>query len=130
MLDKDRIFRHFRTMSGLDSPAATPFRALCDSAGLYIFGRLREGAETDRHMDRLCFAAAALAYADWLEIGGGSTGAQEIRIGDIALREGSSGRRALDSAAKRDHFLAGIADLLAPPFVLAGMPGQAGEGER
>jgi len=129
MLDKDRVFRHFRTMCGLDSAGTGPYRALCDAAAQYILNRLRDDVQLDRNMDRLCFAAAALAYGDWLEVGGSLASAQDIRVGDITLRESGGGGRgaAAGGSALREHFLAGVADLLSPPFVLAGMPGQPEE---
>jgi len=119
MLDNDRIFTHFLRMSGLAEETARPLRPLCDAAGQYLAGRLREGVSLGGNMDRLCLAAAALAYGDWLELGGGAIGAQEVRVGEITLREGGAGA-APRGGGMREHFLAGVADLLAPRAVLAG----------
>lgn len=129
MLDKDRVFSHFVTMTGLGEQAAGSFRVLCEAAGRYLAGRLREGALAPENMDRLCLAAGALAYGDWLELGGNLAQTQEVRVGEITLREG--GARAAPSASKlREHFLAGVADLLAPRFVLGQISQQAGESPR
>ena len=121
MLDKDRVFTHFLTMTGLDAAEAGAFRPLSDAAAQYLLTRLREGVAPGKNLDRLCLAAAALAYGDWLELGGSLCSAQELRVGDIALRE-SSGNRAPRGASMREHFLAGVADLLAPRFVMAQVP--------
>ena len=128
MLDKDRIFAHFRTMSGLDEAGAVPYRSLCDSAAQYVFNRLRPDVQLDRNMDRLCVAGAALAYGDWLELGGALSAGQELRVGDITLRE-NSGSAPARGALMREHFLAGVADLLTTRFVLAGIGGEAQAGE-
>ena len=122
MLDIDRVFTHFTTMSGLDEGGAAPYRALCDGAARYIFSSLREDVHLAGQMDRLCLAAAALAYGDWIELGGSLSAAEEMRVGEITLRE-SRGNAPPRGGALREHFLAGIADLLAPRFVLAGVPG-------
>jgi len=127
MLENDRIFTHFLRMSGLSEDGARPFRPLCDAAGQYLAGRLREGVSLSGNMDRLCIAAAALAYGDWLELGGGAPGAQEVRVGEITLREGGAGA-APRGGGMREHFLAGVADLLAPRAVLSST--QAPERER
>ena len=125
MLDKDRIFAHFRTMSGLDEDAASPYRPLCQAAGQYVLTRLRSGVQLDRNMDRLCLAAAALAYGDWLELGGSRSSDQEFRVGEVVVRERSGGSTPRGGGL-REHFLAGVAELLEPRFVIAGM----GEGAR
>jgi len=119
LLDKDRIFTHFKNMCGLDEAAARPLRPLCDVAAQYLVTRLRPEIRLDANMDRLCIAAAALACGDWLELGGSLSPAQELRVGDITLRE-SSGGSAPRGSALREHFLTGISDLLEPRFVIAG----------
>ena len=128
MLDKDRIFAHFRTMSGLETDAASPYRPLCSAAGQYVLARLRPDVQLDRNMDHLCLAAAALAYGDWLELGGSRSSDQELRVGDITMRERSGGS-ASRGGGLREHFLAGVAELLEPPFVISGMGGSARPGE-
>ena len=115
MLDKDRIFMQFLTMSGLEEAKAHAYRPLCEGAGQYLIARLRGGAQIESNMERLCMTAAALAYGDWLEIGGSLSTAQEIRVGDITLRE-REGVSAPRGRALREHFLAGISDLLEPSF--------------
>ena len=126
MLENDRIFTHFLGMTGLDKETAKAFRPLCDAAGRYLAGRLREGVPLGGNMDRLCLAAAALAYGDWLELGGSALRAQEVRVGEITLRESSAGA-APRGVGLREHFLAGVADLLAPRVVLASTGQAAGE---
>ena len=130
MLEKDRIFTHFLRLSGLSEDSAGALRPLCDAAGQYLAGRLRAGVSLGGNMDRLCLAAAALAYGDWLELGGGALGPQEVRVGEITLREGGSGSSAR-GAGMREHFLAGVADLITPRVVLAHTgdepPGEGGQ---
>jgi len=118
MLDKDRIFTHFKTMCGLEAAQAQPLRPLCDIAAQYLLIWLRENIRLNQNMERLCVAAAALACGDWLELGGSISQGQELRVGDISLRE-SSGSSAPRGSALREHFLAGISDLLEPRFVIA-----------
>ena len=129
MLDKDRIFTHFVRLSGLDEAGAGAFRALCDAAGQYLAGRLLDGVSVAGNMDRLCLAAAALAYGDWLEFGGGAAGSQEVRVGEITLREGGAGA-APRGGGMREHFLAGVADLLAPRTVVMSTEAPEPEGKQ
>ncbi|MCL2857693.1 MAG: hypothetical protein FWE19_08270 [Oscillospiraceae bacterium] len=126
MLDSDRIFMHFLSMSGTSVAGAGSLRALCDAAGQHLVGRLRGGVSVTENMDRLTLAAAALAYGDWLELGGDTAGTQEVRVGEITLREG--GGAAPRGSGIREHFLAGVADLLALPAVVIGTPEPEREG--
>lgn len=113
MLDQDRTFTHFKTMSGLGEEEAGGLRPFCDAAAGQVGGRLRPGVDLGRNMDRLCIAAATLAYCDWLEFGGALSTAEEIRVGDITLRE-RSGASARRGGELRRRCLEGIADLLEP----------------
>ena len=113
MLENDRIFTHFLAMSGLPEEDAEAFRPMCDAAGQQVLSRLRDGVSLSANMDRLCLAAAALALDDWLRLGGGALRAQEVRVGEITLREGGAGL-AGRGADLREHFLSGVADLLKP----------------
>ena len=126
MLENDRIFTHFLAMSGLEEQDAQALRPLCDAAGIQIVSRLRESISPGRHMDRLCLAAAAIALSDWLELGGGAMRAQEVRVGEITLREGGAGALSRSSDL-RERFLAGVADLLVPSVVLSCTGGQPEE---
>lgn len=112
MLDGDRVFTHFLQISGLEEGAAEDLRAVCDIAGQYLYGRLRAGVNLAANMDRLCLAAAALAFGDYLEFGGARHSGQEVRIGDVTMRE--SGGASPAAGRMREHFLAGVADLIAP----------------
>ena len=128
MLENDRIFMHFLAMSGLPGEDAQTLRPMCDAAGQQIFGRLRDGVSLGGNMDRLCLAAAALALDDWLRLGGGALRAQEVRVGEITLREGGAGATGR-GADLREHFLSGVADLLKPnvAFTSTGpAPGESG----
>jgi len=128
MLENDRIFTHFLAMSGLTEEDAGTLRPLCDAAGQQIIGRLRDGVSLAGNMDRLCLAAAALAVDDWLRLGGGALRAQEVRVGEITLREGGVGTsRGVDL---REHFLAGVADLLTPNVVLTSVGALPGEADQ
>ena len=125
MLDQDRVFAHFKTMSGLDGREAEPFRPFCEAAAGLIASRLRQGLNVGRHMDRLCLAAGAIAYSDWLPLGGSFSSANEIRVGEITLRE-QSGGPSPQGALLRERLFEDIADLLAPLPVLTAIRGEEG----
>jgi len=117
MLDKDRVFDHFLTMTGLGRGEAAVYRPFCDAAAAFIRSRLKGGIDFGRNMDRLCIAAAAVAYSDWLELGGSLSSAEEIRVGEITVRQ-RTGRSAQRGEALRERLIGDIADLLAPLPVL------------
>jgi len=118
VLDKDLVFKYFLTFSGLDEDAGCRMRPVCDAAAGAISARLSEKAEFPRDMERLCLAAAAVAYSGYLEIGSADSSMQEIKVGDISLRDSAaSGSSAKGAADLRDSFLAGVAPLLKAPFV-------------
>jgi len=128
MLENDRIFTHFLSVSGLSVSDAERFRPLCDAAGQQLYGRLREGVSLGENMERLCLAAAAIALNDWLQLGGGALQAQEVRVGEITLREGGVGA-AGRGACLHEHFLVGVADLLTPSAVLTSVGALPEDGE-
>lgn len=112
-MDKDRVFDHFLTMTGLARKDAVAYRPFCDAAAGFIHSRLKRDVDFGRNMDRLCIAAAAVAYGDWLELGGSLSSADEIRVGEIAVRERTGGP-SQRGGARRERFLEAIADLLMP----------------
>lgn len=121
MLDAQKVYHYFSLFSDLEGEAAAPYHPFCDAAAGEVTRRLRTGADIEAGMDRLCMAAAAMACGDCLELwgAGGSSAADEVRVGDITLKSASgTAASQADSQALSQHFLSRVADLLEPPFVL------------
>lgn len=116
MPDKDRVFALFSLFSDLEGEAAERYRPLCDGAAAAMASRMRPGITEEADLERLCMAAAAGAYCDLLELRG-SSAAEELRVGDITLKN-SSRSGSGDSEGVRAHFEALAADLLEPACVL------------
>lgn len=112
MLDTEKILRAFSLCSDLEGEALSRYEFLCPLAGARLERRLRPGAGSpgEEDMDRLCNAAGAMAYADYLMLGSAPGGA--VRVGDISL--GSSSPAGADARELRDWCLAQVADLLLP----------------
>jgi hypothetical protein len=105
MLDIESVFTRFCSFAGLSPQEAAPWRPLCESSARLVEGRLREDADAEANMDRLCMAAALAAYNAYLRLSGKSSPGDEIRVGDITLKSSASG--GCDA-------LSHIADLLVP----------------
>ncbi|MDR2909445.1 MAG: hypothetical protein LBU86_06160 [Oscillospiraceae bacterium] len=117
MLDKDRVYEAFLLYSDLEEEKNERLRAISDRAADNLAARLSDKAEAGAHMNRLCGAAAGIAWCDLLAREAGV--AEEIRVGDVSMRSSSSyAVTAKELDALREGFLADIADLLSPPFVL------------
>lgn len=122
ILDRDKVLSLFSLFSDLTGGGLARWQPFCDGAARRIEARLLPGAdcpslETESEMEALCTAAAALAYCDYLLLGGVSGGGavDELRVGDIALKSGTGAAESRRDAEEiRDHFLAGVAHLLRP----------------
>lgn len=123
MLDQERVFHLFTLFADLEEDAALRYRPLCDGAAALFSRRARQSLPPE-DLERLATAAAGCAYCDWLDLTGGALSAEEIKVGDIALKSSSGGGKAA-TAQLRTHFGAMAEDLLCPPFVF----GQIGSGE-
>lgn len=112
-LDNQLIRDSFAMFTDMPDCEINCWRILCDNAAAQIISRLRENVDVRRNMERLCIAAAALAYSDYAAIlSGKSCLPGEIRVGDISLK--SSGDE-FEAASTRDYFIAAIADLIDAP---------------
>ncbi len=128
MLDRSRIFELFSFFADVEGEAAARLRPFCDAAAARLETRLRPGLEDiGTAAERLCVAAAACAWGDWMTVGGGAGSVtDEVRVGDITLRSGTGrGNAGAGGEELRERFLADVADLLLPPFVFGAMAGEA-----
>ena len=119
MIDKDRVYEIFLGISGSSDEAKGRF--LCDAAAGYLSSRIGREVDLIQNMERLCRAAAGIAYCDYREMAG-DISAGEVRVGDISLKESSGSGRRSELRDIREGFIEGIADLLAIPFVLGAAP--------
>jgi len=108
MLNTERIFSWFCTISGQQAHEARQWLPLCESSARLVESRLREDVCTVTNMERLCMAAASVAHSARLSLAGGSG---QIRVGDIALTSVAPGGGADTQCAP---LLCHIADLLKP----------------
>jgi hypothetical protein len=118
MLDQDRVFNLFIAFSDLPEETAGRFRPVCQAAADSLCAKLSRRVRLPRDMERLCLAAAAIAYHDFCGIGSSGL-AGEIRVGEISLRhpDWSGSPPSRMAAELRDRFLLDIADILKTPFV-------------
>ena len=112
MLDIEYIFTWFTKLSRLTPPQARFWLPLCESAARILLTRLREDVDLTAEMDRLCMAAASIAYNTYLTYAGKGFLGDSMRVGDITLSGPQATARAMSQ--DKDGFLAHIADLLVP----------------
>ncbi len=115
MLDKDRVFQLFILFADLEEHSALRYRPFCDAATALLSRKAKPGIK-EEDLERLYTAAAGYAYCDWLDVMGGASAAEEIKVGDITVRN-SFGEGKTGTAELRGHFQALVTDLLEPPFV-------------
>lgn len=114
-LDNNRIYELFKSFSGLPEDKAVSWRFICENSGEYLKGRIKPKADTLENRQRLCTAAAAIAYADYILLASGAAGnATQIKIGDISFGESSGSPAKLNSGELKKYFLEQVADLLVP----------------
>lgn len=119
-IDQTRAFDTFKLFADLNDQAADNWRPLVGGACARLSAQLREGADTARHQEELCLAASACAYGDYLILTGGGSNVNELRVGEISIKNGAQSKLAIRDADEiRSHFLAEVAHLLkAPPIAL------------
>lgn len=129
ILDRDQTFSYFSFYSDLEGAAAEKYRLLSDLAAGHIQSRIKpelledpeQLTEEDRNL--LCMVAAAYAYQDWLELSGGGTFAgEEIKVGDITLKNSSGTAVSGNGDDVRQAIESKAAHLLEPPFVFGRTP--------
>lgn len=114
MLDMDRILSLFCRFSGLPQEQAEDWYVFCENARCKLESRIRAGVLPLGHqeLERLCVAAAGLAYASWAAVRGAAIGGgDEIRVGDVSVKRAQAQTGALDL---RDYCLEQVCDLLEP----------------
>jgi hypothetical protein len=109
----ERAFRSFMSLEGQEPEISAQYGPLLRGAAADILRRLRPGVDIAAEMERLCDAAAAVAYHGCRALGAGSAGAGSVRVGDISV--GAGGIDLAGAKALRDEHMARIADLLAAP---------------
>lgn len=126
MLDRERVRALFGLFTDLPDDRLGLWEGLCDNAADSLMGRLRKGVSLPANRERLCTAAAAMAYADYLLLDAGGAGSSdEIRVGEITLKNSNSGEKNSGSREIREYFLGQIGDLLADSAVVFAAVGGA-----
>ena len=125
-LDRDMVIEMFAMFSDLGADECERWRGFCVFAAERIESRLRPDADTEKYADMLCSAAAAWAYCDYLMAGSAMASSDEIRVGDIALKNAASSGTDKNTALEmRDYFMQQVAFLLK-----SGMPILLATGDR
>ena len=112
MLEHYRVLTTFALFAGMKEHEAMPWRSLCENAAAHLLHRLRNDVTPAQHMERLCTAAAGIAYADYLAVSRVGAGADEMRVGDVTLR--GTGDVNAQIQEIRTYFLGQVADLTRP----------------
>lgn len=110
-LDNQRILSLFALFTDMPDSELPEWESLCGSAEQKLLGRLRENVDVSKNMERLCNAAAAIAYCDYTMLSS-SSGVDDIKVGDISVKSGGDTR---DAVSTRDYMLAEISDLIEAP---------------
>jgi hypothetical protein len=105
------IEQSFRAFAGLDGEDIARYGPFLRGAAAEILRRLKPGADIAAEMERLCDAAAAVAYHGCRALGSANAGS--IRVGDITV--GGAAGESAGARLMRDEYLARIADLLTAP---------------
>lgn len=95
-MDRENIYEIFCRFTGLDSETASDFYFMCDTACDYVLSRIKPGADISEAGGRLDLAAAALAYYRYVLWSLTDDPADQIRVGEISVRNNSA--KALDRA--------------------------------
>jgi hypothetical protein len=115
MVDKEKVFELFALFADLDKDFALRYRPFCDAAASLLSYKAKTGLK-EEDLERLATAAAGYAYCDWLDLTGGLHTAEEIKVGDISVKN-SAGSGKAATTELRQHFEGLVADLLEPAFV-------------
>lgn len=107
-LDNQRILSLFALFTDMPDAELSEWKSLCVSAEEKLMSRLRKKVSIYKNMERLCSAAAAIAYCDYIMLSAGSS-SEDIKVGDISLKSSGETR---DAISTRDYMLAEIADLI------------------
>lgn len=113
MLELKRVISLFSLFCDLEGAALEPWEGICGAAAAYVEARLRPEVDPAAHMDTLCAAAAGVACADYLTVQAAGGRSEEIRVGDITLKDRQTAGNA-DAGGIRAYFLGRAAHLLAP----------------
>lgn len=111
-LDKQRILSLFALFTDLPDQELSAWEYLCVCASEKISSRLRADADASKNSERLCNAAAALAYCDYAMLTANGGASKEIRVGDISVKNSADTH---DAVSTRDYFLEQISDLIEGP---------------
>jgi hypothetical protein len=113
----------FKLFAELESDIPARYEPLLRGAAAEIERRLKPETDIAREMERLCDAAAAVAYHGCRALGTATGGS--IRVGDISVGAGAAGGELAGARLLRDEAMASIADLLAPPEEFAFVSAEA-----
>lgn len=111
ILDIERILSLFALFTDLPDRQLFAWRGLCAAAAGTIQGKVRADVNIKANMERLCTAAAAWAYSDYLALSAGGSG-EEIRVGDISLKNSKTSGGFGEAQEIRNYFMEQIADLV------------------
>lgn len=114
-LDMCQIERTFRLFAEIDGEIPAKYRPFLRAAEAEILRRLKPCGDIAPVMERLCDAAAAVAYHGCRALE--AVNACDIKVGDIALSAGAEEAKAAEKL--KEAAMAGIADLLQIPEAFA-----------
>jgi len=111
-IDIERVRNYFTLYSSLSPSESVKWDILCRKAASFVESRLREDADPCGHMDRLAHAAALWAYGDYLSLGSGFTSSDEIKVGDITVKQSASSGGGRSPDKLKEQALEDIGDLM------------------
>jgi len=114
-IDIELVKRYFLLFSDLPDSDAERWGIVCRNAAVFVKRSLNGDADIQENQERLCVAAAGCAYADYLLLDGSRGLSDEVRIGDIALKNKSPSGHVPGKAEAwelKDYFMGQISDLV------------------
>ncbi|MBQ3929028.1 MAG: hypothetical protein II711_02935 [Clostridia bacterium] len=107
-MKKERVVDIFQRLSGLESDQVLEYQFIYDSAMQSIQRKLNNACDKDKESSRLEFAAAALAYYQYV-LWSVSRSADEIAVGQISVKNSSGQLKAAEKICR--EALDNIADI-------------------
>ena len=113
---------YFALFTDIPDVEMPKWEILCERAAAVIAGKVKPEIDTEKYSGELCAAAAACAYYEYMVMGKSGM-SDEIKVGDISLKNSRDSSTAKDAAEIRDYFLgccAGLLENAGYAFVTAG----------
>lgn len=97
----NEIMPYFELLTGMDSAAAMQWIPVCEAAEQYVFARIKQDADINRNLPRICLAIAGVCLCRYRGLQHGN----EFKLGDFSTKS-SAGEQ------NDESYLEGIKDLL------------------